>query len=272
MVYGGPMKTSRRIAATLTLVLGLMLTAGAVEAQVDQAEFARSIAQGGSYERFVAAQRVLEMGPRNAGPALRDALVRAFTDEAEAFRAYRRGEAPQPDLDAIGAMAMVVSEFGDPRAFEPMITTLAVAMGSVRGLAAIGDPAVGPLVEVARSGEAPETMMSAFLTLRLLAEGVGRIPLSSSSRQELIAMARERMAPVPSYGAVLEWVIDLAAVLDDAELRETLEAMGADPTAVEARLVDPVPERVERVQQRVLERLRGVPPRPTWEELSARIR
>jgi hypothetical protein len=39
-------------------------------------------------------------------------------------------------------MEMVVSEFGDPRAFEPMIATLAVAMGSVRGPAAIGDPAV----------------------------------------------------------------------------------------------------------------------------------
>jgi hypothetical protein len=44
------------------------------------------------------------------------------TDEAEAFRAYRRGEAPLPDLDAIGAIAMTVSEFEDPRAFEPMIT------------------------------------------------------------------------------------------------------------------------------------------------------
>jgi hypothetical protein len=265
------MNITRWMGAAATFLFGAALWTGTAQAQVTQAELARIIAEGGSYDRFAAVQKVLEMGPRTAGPGLRDALVRAFTDEAEAFRAYRRGEAPPPDLDAIGAMAMVVSEFRDPRAFEPMIATLAVAMGSVRGLAAIGDPAVGPLVDIARAG-GPEEMMRAFLTLRLLAEGVGRIPLSSSSREELIAVASERLAPGPSYGAVLEWAIDLAAVLDDPGLRETLETMAADPTAVEARLVNPEAERVSRIQHRASERLRGVPPRPTWIALSSRFR
>jgi hypothetical protein len=55
-------------------------------------------------------------------------------------------------------------------------------------------------------------------------------------------VASERLAPGPSYGAVLEWAIDLAAVLDDPALRETLETLAADPTAVEARLVNPEAE------------------------------
>ncbi len=266
------MKTERLVRTAATLLFGLILCSGVANGQVNQAELAQRVAEDGLQVRYGAAVQVLEMGTENVDPVLRDALVAAFAEEAAEFQAYRRGEAPQPDLSAMGMLALVVSEFKDPRAFEPMISTLAVVMGSVRGLAVLGDPAVLPVVEVARNGEGPEDMTRAFLTLRLLAEGVGEIPVSTASREAMVAVARERLAMERSIGGVLEWAIDLAAVLDDAGLRETLETIATDPTALEARLANPTPQRVERIQRRALERLVGVPPVPTWDTLSAPLR
>lgn len=266
------MMMRRCVAIAAIILFGSMLSPGAAHAQVDQAELAQRIMEDGLQVRYGVALQVLDMGPENVDPVLRDALVTAFAEEAEVFRAYRRGEAPQPELSSMGMLALVVSEFRDQRAFEPMLATLAVAMGSVRGLAALGDPAVQPLVEIARAGEGPEDMMSAFLALRLLAEGVGQIPVSAASREEMIAVATERLASGRSLGAVLERAIDLAGALDDAGLRETLEVIATDATAVELRLASPTPARVERIQQRALDRVRGVPPVPTWETLSAPLR
>lgn len=266
------MNTQRWVGAMAALVLAPMLDAGATEAQVDQAELARQLAEGAPGQRYGAARQILEMGPGNADPPLRDALIGAFSEEAEAYRASRGGQEPTPDLDALGRMAMVASEFEDPRTIEPMLKSIAAAMGSVRGLAAYGDPVVPPVVEIVREGRSPAEINSALITLRLLAEGVGRTPLSSSSREQLIDVARERMQPEQSVSTILWRAIDLAIALDDPDLRETVEAMAADPAEVQSRLANPEPDRVERVQQRASARLRGEPPEPTWETLSSRLR
>jgi hypothetical protein len=97
------MKSERWVVAALTLILGSILGAGPIEAQVDQADLARQIAQDGPAERFGAAYHVRQMGPENADPALREVLVSAFAEEAEAFRAYWRAEGPRPDIDVVGS-------------------------------------------------------------------------------------------------------------------------------------------------------------------------
>jgi hypothetical protein len=267
----GIMKISRRVGATITVVLGLMLSPGAAQAQVDQAELARQLAKGGAAERYGAAYQVREMGPENAHPALREALILAFTEEAEAYRAYQRGETPVPDdLSAVGMLVTVVGHFRDPRAIQPLTNVLGTGPAAAWGLAAFGDPAVPYLVEAARSGEGSEVIVDALIGLRFLAEGVGQVPLTPSSREELIAVARERMAPEQSPFYILVWAIDLAAVLDDPRLRQTVEALAADPAEAEARLKNPSARGIEVTVERAKERLRGKPPLPRWDSYSSR--
>jgi hypothetical protein len=267
---GVSMKIKRWVGAAPTLVLGLILSVGPTEAQVDQVELTRQIAEGGPAERFGAAYQVYEMGPENAGPALREALLLAFEEEAEAYRAYRQGEGPRPDIDVVGRLAAVVAEFRDPRAMQPLRDALGIASGAIRGLAAFGDPAVPYLVDAARTGETTEVITSALLALRFLAEGVGHVPLTSDSREDLIALARERMAPGQSSFTVLGRAIDLAVVLDDPGLWETVHAMAADPSEVASRLENPTARGVEWAAERARERLRGEPPLPRWYSWSPR--
>jgi hypothetical protein len=255
-----------------TLLFGLALWLGTANAQVAQAELAQRVSEGGALARYGAALQVRDMGPENASPVLRDALVTAFAEEAEAFQAYQRGEAPQVDVSTIGMLATVVGEFRDPRAMQSFMDVLGVGNAVSRGLAAFGDPAVPLLVEAARtgaakgSGERSEVVVDALIALRFLAEGTGQIALSSSSRQELVSVARERLlgARQASF-SFLTRAIDLAAVLDDPELMRIVEAMATDPAEVASRLQNPSARAIERVQERARARLRGEPPLPSWD-------
>lgn len=167
-------------------------------------------------------------------------------------RCLLEGGGSWDNLDALAQLALVVSEFvvadgGDPRLMEPMLLSVGVTSGSVRGLAAMGDPAVQPLVDIVRTGEHSAYVGGALLTLGLLAEGVGRIPLSTASREELVAVASEGLGPEGTPVYTLGWIVDRAAALDDDGLRAILEAMAANPNEVAARLTDPEPEHVERI-------------------------
>jgi hypothetical protein len=262
---GGAMKTGRWVGTTAALLCGSIFWTGSAEAQVDQAELAQQIAQSESPGRFGLAVRVREMGPENADPALREVLVTVFSEEAAKYSAYWRGEAARPDLDAIGMLAMVVGEFRDPRAIPSFMSAIGLGPAIARGLAAFGEPAVPHLVEAARSGERSAIVIDALIALRFVAEGVGHIPLTPSSRQELIAVARTRLEPRQSSFSFLTRATDLAYVLGDPELMQIVEAMAVDPPEVASRLENPSELAVERVQERAKARLSGEPPLPSWD-------
>jgi hypothetical protein len=264
------MKTERWMSSAATFLFGFAFCLGTAQAQVAQAELAQRVTEGGLQVRYGAALQVLDMGPENADAVLRDALVSAFAKEAEAMQAYRRGEAPMPDLSTIGALATVVGEFRDPRAIESFMDVLGYGPAIARGIAAFGEPAVPYLVEAARTGmperggEFTAVVTDALIALRFLAEGVGQIPLSPSSRQELIAVARERLEPKQSSFSFLFWATDLAYVLGDPELMQVVEAMAADPSEVASRLENPSEWAVEEVSAWAKARLSGEPPLPRW--------
>lgn len=208
------------------------------------------------------------MGPEKASPALREALISAFLEEGRGYAAYRRGEAPQPDLSAVGTLAIVVGEFTDLRALPAFENALGLGPAIARGLAAFGEPAVPSLLEAARTGERSSIITDALLALRLIAEGKGQVPLSPSSREALIAVARARIEPKQASFVFLVRAIDIAVVLDDPGLIDTVEQMAADPTEVEVRLESPSSRAVEMTVERAQERLRGEPPLPRWEWLT----
>lgn len=194
-------------------------------------------------------------------------MISALADEAERDAAWRRGEARGlENAETVAQMAWVVAQFEDPRAVEALVGALGTGAGAIWGLATLGEPAVGATVEAARTREgkgSTDIVTDALLALRFLAEGVGRIPLSPSSRQQIIAVATERLEP-KQRPAVLRAAIDLAFVLDDPGLRAIVEAMAVDPAEVEARQDNLEPERVARTRQRAAERASGVPPLPRW--------
>jgi hypothetical protein len=258
------MQTERSVGAAVALVITSIFWTAVAGAQVPQAELARSISHGDPYERFAAALQIREMGPGSASPALRDALVSALQEEAQRFLAYRRGEAPHVDIDLLGMLGLIVGEYRDPRALQALTDALGTGPGAARGLAAFGDPAVPYLVGVVRSDETPGVITDALLGLRFIAEGNGQIPLSPSSHEDLIAVARERMGPKQSSFAILVRAIDLAIALDEPELREFVEAMARDPSEVQSRLGYWTPRGIDRTVEWATERLNGVPPLPRW--------
>jgi hypothetical protein len=250
---------------------------GVAEAQVDQAQLVDHLRHGNRAAQFAATQRVLDMGPELAGPPVREALISALVDEGRRRAAWSRGEGPRLEHpEMIARMAWVVADWEDPRAIEPLARALGTGSGAIRGLARFGEPAVAATVEAARAeatrtgeGLSGTAMVSdALIVLRFLAEGVGRAPLSAASRDQITMVARERLGVKQPSTAILSRAIDLAVVLDDPGLREIVEAMAADPDAIGARLEhsdDLEPRHVERIRQRAVNGLSGVPPLPRWD-------
>jgi len=271
------MKALRWISQNVVAAFFVCFAGGAAEAQVDQGQLVEQLRHGDRPAQLAATQLVLDMGPERAGPPVREALISAMAEEGERQAAWRRGEAPRPEHpEMISRMAWVVSHWEDPRAIEPLAQALGTGSGAVRGLARFGEPAVRATVNVARTGPglgSSALVSDALLALRFLAEGVGRIPLSASSREQITLVVRERLGPTPVQPSVsILWrAIDLAIVLDDPELREIVEAMAADPSEIESRLAHLdglLPEHIERIRQVAVDRLSGIPPPPRWDEWS----
>ncbi len=242
------------------------------QAQVTQGQLVDQLRLGDRAAQFSATQRVLDMGPEHADPSVREALISALAEEGDLQAAWRRGDAPRPEHpEMIARMAWVVSQWEEPQVIEPLAKALGTGSGAIRGLVRFGEPAVRATVEAARTREgigSTAIATDALLALRFLAEGVGRTPLSDSSRELITMVARERLEPRQPYAPILRRAIDLAVVLGDPELMAIVEAMASDPAEVEARLENPEPERVEQTRRWAAERLSGEPPRARWEEWS----
>jgi hypothetical protein len=260
----GTMKALRWISRPAFAVLLVCFAGGVAEAQVDQNQLIERLRHGDRDARAHVTAAVLDMGPRHAGPHLREALISALADEAERDAASYRGEA---HAETVAQMAWVVAQFEDPGAVDALVGALGTGAGAIWGLATLGEPAVRATVEAARTREgrgSSAIVTDALLALRFLAEGVGHVPLSPSSREQIIAVARERLEPKQPYVSVLNRAIDLAIVLDDPGLRATVEAIAVDPAEVEARVENPSPRGVEWVLKAAVERVSGVPPLPRW--------
>lgn len=263
------MTALRTVSNAVAAWLFVGFAGGVAEAQVDQGQLVEQLRHEDRAARFSATQRVLDMGPDHASPPLREALITALADEGDRYTAWRRGDAPRPAYpEMIARMAWVAAHWEDVRAIEPLARALGTGSGAIWGLARFGEPAVEATIEAARTREglgSTAIVTDALLALRFLAEGVGRTPLSASSRERIMAVARERLEPKQPHASILRRAIDLAVVLDDPELRRLVEAMAADPGEVESRLEHAEPDHIERTRERAAQRLGGEPPLPRWE-------
>ena len=134
----------------------------------------------------------------------------------------------------------------------------------IRPLAAFGESAV-PAILAAES--LPESgtgaVNHALIALRFIAEGAsaGSV-LSERALAELRRVAARRLSNAEgSATTTLRWAIDLAWVVQDKDLRQSVEVLATDPNVVIARGITD-PGLIEQTQRRAADRIAGVPPLP----------
>ena len=255
----------------LTALAFLLLFAARAETQnpapVDQSELARRLLTGDVGVRAGALGRVRQIGPEQVNPQLRAALITALerentlVEQSPARRAA--GEVvPRPgNGELVAGLAFVLSAFRDPRAIPGLAGALGSSPAAASALADFGEPAAAAVLSVLETTTSTSEASDALTTLRFMAEGVGRQPLTDATRDRIRHAAKRRLTE-PQESIVTIWkAIDLAVALKDPELRGVVQSLASDRSAV-VRLRKTDPDLIDRTQRVAAERLAGVPPRP----------
>lgn len=207
------------------------------------------------------------MGPQNAGPELRAALIAVLESETrahlEAYKADRSGQMPEfvesPEL--IGRVIRAVAQLEDPKTIPALAGALGTGFTAIRALVGFGQQAAPAVLDVVRSPNSTHYQVDAgLIALRLMVERTPSRPLSSDTLDQIGRVAQERLTG-NQYFTTLWWAIDLAVVLNDVELRRIVESLASDWNEVVARGVDD-PDLIERTQKRASDRLAGIAPLP----------
>jgi hypothetical protein len=130
-------------------------------------------------------------------------------------------------------------------------------------LADFGERAAPAVLAVVNSPDAHYSAVDeGLITLRFMVEGTGPRPLSAGTLDQIRGAARQRLTG-KQYFTTLWRAIDLAVVLKDPNLRQTVQALASDPTEVSARGVTN-PDLIARTQQWAAQRLAGGPSSPRY--------
>jgi hypothetical protein len=128
-----------------------------------------------------------------------------------------------------------------------------------RQLAEFGQDAAPAVLAVVTSAEsAPEAVASGLFTLRLMIEGAGARPLSAGTRENIAQAAEQWLASRQQSILTLGAAIDLAAALDDPDLRRVLERLASDPNAAASLGIGSAS--IDWIRKRASDGLAGVAP------------
>ena len=233
----------------------------------DQQVIAKLLLSDNEQERDGAFNAARHIGPSASGPVLRAALIALLAKQNQLVRKAERDGIPVDLIENpefIVEVQEVVAALREPAA----IPALAQALGTfatVRALAAFGEQAVPDVVGVVRSAEIDHSAIDdGLIVLRWIVEHRGVSALSDNTIAQIRQAAEERLAGEQSF-TTLWYAMDLAAALDDAQLRGIISGLAINPPDVVARGVTD-PRLVEKTQQRARGLLAGVPalPRPQF--------
>lgn len=229
--------------------------------RVSQNELARQLIQGNETERSTAFGMVRAIGTQRIDPNLRAALITALEREGSLNAQRRRGEIEfQKNPELIAGLAHLVAEFRDPRSISALAGALGASPPAVFALADFGEPAAQPVLDVVTSTDDASVIMDGLTSLRLMAEGVGARPLTTKTLNDIRRVAEQRLTG-RQFVTTLWRAVDLAVVLNDPDLRRTVELLASDESAVVARGITDR-ELIEATQKLAADRLAGVPPLP----------
>jgi hypothetical protein len=251
----------------ISLALSSSLVAQAPQSQAALSERLLSEDAG---ERSDALEAIRRIGVAQTSQDVRSALIRSLQQEAMLHRrrdvADRGGEnlPPLDDPELLTRLASTVGELRDPAS----IPALAAALGSgfvvIRPLAAFGERAVPAILEVESTPDSGTGAVNhALITLRFIVQGASAgSGLSDRTLAELRRVAARRLGNGEgSATTTLWWAIDLAWVVQDTDLRQSVEALATDPNVVIARGITD-PGLIEQTQRRAADRIAAIPPLP----------
>jgi len=256
--------------AAMATVVGLFtLATGRTDAQGEQSDFARRLLGDNVEQRSIALSTVEQAGPQNADRPTRAVMIAALAREADVhisrYEADRRGQPVDtlPDPEFVGRLSKAVAELRDARAIPALAAALFTGPLMARALSDFGDEAAPAVLQVVTAPNGWYDQVDAGLVaLRFMVERRAEHPLSGRTMDRIRSAAKQRLNG-KQYFTTLTRAIDLAAVLDDAELRQILTSIASDRNELLARGVEN-PDLLERTQQLAADRLAGVPalPRP----------
>jgi hypothetical protein len=239
----------------------------AAESQFDQRQIAQQLLSEDPERRHSALETVRKISPENASKELREALITLLVRLNEITNEARQRQIPLDlveDPEFIATIQRTVAELKDPLA----IPALANALGMftvIRALADFGEQAAPAVLSIVRNPISHYTAVDDGLrVLRFMVERRDTRPLTQKTLAEIRRAALERLTG-EQYFTTLWYAIDLAAVLDDAELRGILEQLARSPDEVLARKVTDS-RLIEQTQRRAADRLAGIAalPRPEF--------
>jgi hypothetical protein len=248
------------VLVAVVLVTSVINTANA-QTPISQSELARQLVHGNRDERSRAIMMAQALGAPRINPALRGALIAGLEREGRLHAQRRRGEIgyfENPEL--IAELARLVAEFRDPRSIPALAGALGTSPPAVYALAEFGEPAVQRVLDVVTRTEDGSVIMDALICLRLMAEGVRTRPLTPRTLGNIRRVAEQRLTG-QQFVTTLWRAIDLAVALRDSTLRQTVQSLASNRSAVLARGITD-PELIETTQKHAADRLAGVPPLP----------
>jgi hypothetical protein len=248
----------------VSVLLTTVLPVSSVDAQMDQRVLAQQLLRGDVGERSRALEMARALGPENTGAELRAALMTLLQRQNSiVVEARRRNEplANREDPEFIATVSRVVAELRDPQAIPALSEAIYGGFTVIRALADFGERAVPAVLRVVTSPESHyDAVNHGLITLRFIVEGAGTRPLSASTLDQIRRAAEQRLTG-KQYFTTLWRAVDLAAVLNDADLRRVVGSLAADWSEVVARGVED-PDLIAQTQKRAADRLAGIPPLP----------
>jgi hypothetical protein len=198
--------------------------------------------------------------PKYASKELRFGLVVALDREAAAYQQRLRTEPGRPVSRYHDVLLTTVVALKDSVTIPVLAHSLGTGMAPIRALADFGPTAVTAALSVANAsrGES-EQVADGLLTLRLIVENSPR-PLNEEKRARVHSATATRLTGRQSLDVLLR-AIDLAVVLGDADLRQTVGRLANSASEVRQRGVDDA-SAIAKAQQQARDRLAGVPPQP----------
>ena len=207
--------------------------------------------------------------PQYASKELRIGLIVSLDVEGAAYQAHLRanrqagrgnGASARPVSVAHDRLLTTVAALKDTMAIPALAMSLGTGMTPIRALTEFGQPATTMTLRVANAPTEHEQVADALLVLRLMAENVSVRPLTPATHAQLHAVAAKRLTGAQSLDVVLR-AIDLAIVLGDADLRQTVTALAANPGEAHRRGIQDA-NQIAQVQRQARDRLAGVPAQP----------
>jgi hypothetical protein len=229
----------------------------------DQETIAKRLLSEDAKERHAAFAVASAIDVADRGQTLRAALI-ALMERHTAIiaRVQQTGGAVETfeSGEFIADVQRTVAGMEDPQA----IPAMARAMGMftlLDPLADFGELAASDVLAVVTSEASDHsTVGDGLRVLRFMIEGTPKYPLSPDTIARIKQAAHQRLNG-QQYFTTLWHAMDLAAVLNDPELKAILQELATSPASVTARGITD-PKLIDQTRRRAADRLAGVPALP----------